>query len=288
MTSIETDVAVAPQAPEPAASASRTPYVTVTPLGFWDRYHKPILGIIGVVAFIGLWQLVSSLRWLDPVYISSPIRVVQAIPAVFGDDNFVHHIGVSGKEFGIGMLLVIVTGIPGGLLLGWYRPLRELTDPLISALYSTPIVALVPMLVLMFGIGIESKIAMVYLLAIWPVVINTTVGIRTIEPELIRMSRSFGAKNPRVFRTVALPASVPHIIVGLKNGVSRGIIAVVVAELYGATAGVGYYLSSTGQIFETDRYYFAVVFLALVGVVLMAILSVIENLFSKWKVDSES
>jgi NitT/TauT family transport system permease protein len=128
----------------------------------------------------------------------------------------------------------------------------------------------------------------VYLLAVWPVVINTTVGIRTIDPELIRMSRTFGARNGRVFRTVALPASVPHIIVGLKNGVSRGIIAVVVGELYGASAGVGFYLNLTGQIFQTDRYYFAVVFLALAGVVVVVLLNVIENLFSAWKVDSDS
>lgn len=262
--------------------------VTVTRLGFWARYHKTVLGTAGVLAALLLWQLISAFGVIDPLYISSPIRIAQAAPTVFGTDDFAHHIGISAQEFGIGMLLVVVTGIPAGLLCGWYRPLRELTDPLISALYSTPVVALVPILVLVLGIGIPSKIAVVYLLAVWPVVINTTVGIRTIDPELIRMSRTFGARNGRVFRTVALPASVPHIVVGLKNGVARGIIAVVVGELYGASAGVGFYLNLTGQIFQTDRYYFAVVFLALAGVVMVVLLNTIENRFSAWKVDSDS
>jgi len=102
---------------------------------------------------------------------------------------------------------------------------------------------------------------------------------------MIRMARTFGAGDRRIFRTVALPASVPHIIAGLRNAVSRGIIAVVVGELYGASAGIGYYLNQTGQIFQTDRYYFAVVFLALVGVVLGLLLTALEARVSGWKVD---
>jgi ABC-type nitrate/sulfonate/bicarbonate transport system permease component len=272
--------------PAPDQRPSATPsLIAVRRLSLWQRRRGLILGAIGVVALLALWQFVAGVGIIDPLYISSPLRIVQVIPTVFGEDDFVHHIGVSAQEFLIGMLLVVVTGIPLGMLAGWYRFIRELSDPVVSALFSTPIVALVPILVLTFGIGIWSKVAVVYLLAIWPVIINTTAGIRDIDPDMIRMARTFGANDRRIFTTIALPASVPHIIVGLRNAVSRGIIAVVVGELYAAQAGVGFYLNATGQIFQTDRYYFAVVFLALIGVVIGVLLTILESRVSGWKVD---
>ena len=282
MTDTHTDAAPA------AAHAVRPvppPLVTLERLGPWARYRSPVLGAFGIIALLVAWQVVSGLGIIDPLYISSPLRIVEAAPTAFADDGFLTHIAVSGQEFLLGMLLVVVTGIPFGLLAGWYRTVRELSDPLVSALFATPVVALVPILVLTLGIGVGSKVAFVYLLAVWPVAINTTAGIRDIDPGMIRMARTFGAGDWRIFRTIALPASVPHIIVGLRNAVSRGIIAVVVGELYGAQAGIGYYLNQTGQIFQTDRYYFAVVFLALVGVLLGLVLTAIEARVSGWKVD---
>jgi ABC-type nitrate/sulfonate/bicarbonate transport system permease component len=263
----------------------KDPYTSVQPLSFWERYRSSVLGTAGVVGLLGLWQFISGVGLVSTLYISSPVLIVQAIPEAFADDDFMSHIGVSAQEFGIGMALVVITGIPAGLIAGWYRTIRELTDPVISALFSTPVVALVPILVLVFGIGIWSKVAVVYLLALWPLIINTTAGIRDIDPETIRMARTFGARNGRIFRTIALPASVPYIITGLRSSVARGIIAVVVGELYAASAGVGYYLNRTGQIFQTDRYYFAVLFLAMVGVALGVALTRIEAAASKWKVD---
>lgn len=278
----QSSVGAVSDAPQESVNDS---FTTVRNLSFWERYRSAVLGTAGVVALLVVWQLVSTLGIVDPLYISSPTRLVGAIPDAFADDDFLEHINVSAQEFFIGMALVVVTGIPAGLLAGWYRTIRELTDPVIAAMFSTPVVALVPILVLMLGIGIWSKVAVVYLLAIWPVIINTTAGVRDIDPEMIRMGRVFGATNSRIFRTIALPASVPHIITGLRNAVSRGIIAVVVGELYAASAGVGYYLNLTGQIFQTDRYYFAVLFLALVGVVLGVTLTKIETAVSGWKVD---
>lgn len=260
------------------------PLITTKPLSFWVRYRSNILGAVGVVTLLTVWEAVSRLGLVDPLFISSPSRVVMAGPRAFQDDNFLHHINVSGQEFGIGMALVIISGIPIGLLAGWYRVIWDLTDPLISAFFSTPVIALVPILVMTIGIGIGSKIAVVYLMAIWPVIINTTVGIHNIDSEMIRMARTFGAGDMRVFRTIALPASVPYIIVGLRNGIARGLVAVVVGELYAAQAGVGYYLNITGQLFQTDRYYFAVTFLAMVGVFAVLILNVIESRVSAWRV----
>ncbi|MFC4943010.1 ABC transporter permease [Pseudonocardia sp. GCM10023141] len=281
-----TDVHLEPPAAAAAADVpADRPLVTVEPVGAWVRYRAAVLGTVGVLILLVGWQLVSSLALIDPLYISSPIRIVEAAPVAITDDGFLHHIAVSAQEFVLGMLLVILTGIPFGMLAGWYRPVRELSDPVVSALFATPIVALVPILVLTLGIGVGSKVAFVYLLAVWPVVINTTAGIRDIDPGVIRMARTFGAGDWRIFHTIALPASVPHIIVGLRNAVSRGIIAVVVGELYGASAGIGYYLNQTGQIFQTDRYYFAVVFLALVGVLLGLLLTALESRVSGWKVD---
>jgi NitT/TauT family transport system permease protein len=156
-------------------------------------------------------------------------------------------------------------------------------DPFISALYALPRSALLPILILWLGIGIRSKIAIVFLGAVFPILINAMAGVRTIDEMLLRCARSFGANDRQLFLTLAVPSSVPFIVTGLRLGVGRALVGIVVGELVAATAGIGYMMSVAGATFQTDKVYVGIMLLAGTGYVLTALLKRLESYFETWR-----
>jgi NitT/TauT family transport system permease protein len=203
---------------------------------------------------------------------------------VLTQDNILGQLQISAVEFLWGFLLAVVVGVPLGMVTGWYRPIRALTEPMISALFATPTVALVPILILIFGIDTPSKAAVVFLSSVWPIVINTAAGIRVLDKGWLDAARTFGANDARIFRTIGLPATIPFIISGLRTAVARGLVGVVVGELYASKGGIGFYLNHAGQTFQTDRYYVAVVIIALIGVLVVYVLQQLEKRFARWRI----
>ena len=141
------------------------------------------------------------------------------------------------EEFFSGFALAIVVGVPLGILMGWYSRVNAMLEPFVSALYATPRIALLPLVVIWFGIGIASKVAIVFLGAIFPILVNTITGVRTIEADFIKVARSFGASDRQMFLTVVLPSAVPMLLTGLRLGLGHALVGIVVGEMYGATAG---------------------------------------------------
>jgi NitT/TauT family transport system permease protein len=167
--------------------------------------------------------------------------------------------------------------------MGWYRRVAYVLDPFVNAFYATPRVALLPLVVIWVGIGIWSKIAIVFLGAVFPVLLSTYSGVRTTDARLLRAARSFGADDLQIFRTLILPGSVPFIVTGLRLGVGRALIGVVVGELYAATAGIGFLISVAGNSFQTDKVFVGVLLIALVGIVSMELLGRLERRFERWR-----
>src|SRR5207237_10738978 len=153
---------------------------------------------------------------------------------------------ISGQELIWGFALSIIMGLPLGLLMGWYRRLTMALDPFVTFFYSIPRVALTPLLIIWFGIGMNSKIAVVFLGAIFAIVINTAAGVRNLDPALIKAARSFGASDAQLFRTIVLPGSVPFILTGLRLGPGHALTGVVVVELLAAQAVVGLIVARGG------------------------------------------
>lgn len=174
-------------------------------------------------------------------------------------------------------------GIPLGILLGWYRRLYYFLDPTLSAFYATPRVALLPLLIIWLGIGIWSKIAVVFLGAVFPILLSTVAAVRTADARLLRAAHSFGATDLQIFRTIILPGSVPFIITGLRLGVGRALVGVVVGEMVAATAGIGLMISIAGNTFQTDRVFVGIFLIAAAGVVLVEALTRLERRFEKWR-----
>jgi ABC-type nitrate/sulfonate/bicarbonate transport system permease component len=242
--------------------------------------------ILGSLSFVGLflfWELGAALGWVSVYFFSSPSRIARAAFLEVQDPRLWNDLRVSGTEFLVGYAWAVVLGIPLGLLAGWYRNFNYLIDPWLNFLNSLPRVALLPLVVLWVGIDIWSKIVIVFLGAFFSIAMNTLYGVRTVDPRLLEVAASFVASQRRVFTTVVFPATVPFIIAGLRLGIGRALIGVIVGELYAANAGIGYMITVASNTLQTDRLFFGVILLTLMGVLGVELIRLVENRFQKWR-----
>ena len=188
-------------------------------------------------------------------------------------------------EFALGYGLAVIVGVPLGILMGWYRRFNALLEPFVNALYATPRIALMPLIIIWFGVDMSAKVAIIFLSTVFPILVNTITGVRTIERDFIKVARSFGATDGQLFTTVALPSSVPNLLTGLRLGLGHALIGIVVGEMYGASAGIGYMMQTAGATFQTDRVMVGIIIIAAVGMALTQALKMIENRFEMWRVD---
>ena len=249
----------------------------------WRRHENLLLGTGSMLIFLALWEGVVRAGLVNPLFTSSPSRIVAAAIDMFADGSIYGHLEVSAEEFFSGFALAIVIGVPLGILMGWYSRVNAVLEPFVSALYATPRIALLPLVVIWFGIGLASKVAIVFLGAIFPILVNTITGVRTIDADFIKVARSFGASDRQMFATVALPSSVPMLLTGLRLGLGHALVGIVVGEMYGATQGLGYLIAVAGARFQTDKVMVGIILIAGLGVALTELLRAIERRFERWR-----
>ncbi len=254
----------------------------------YKAHSSAILGGTAVIAFLALWEWAGSSGAVNPLFSSSPSRILHAFRVLIANGELGHDCAVSGVEFLYGFALAIVIGIPFGILMGWYKPLEAVLDPFVNFFYATPRVALLPLMIIWLGIGINSKIAIVYLGAIFAILISTITGMKTLDASQLKMARSFGATDVQVFKTIALPSSVPFILGGIRLGLGHALVGIVVGELYAATAGVGYLIAVAGNTFQTDKVFVGIVIIAGAGMVLTALFKKIEDHYQSWRPERSS
>jgi NitT/TauT family transport system permease protein len=274
--------------PAPGGDASRTDLRIPARPGRLRHYEPTLIGTASVLLFLIVWQAVASARLVPPLFLPGPLDIIDAFVVLFAQGQIWNDIWVSGQEVVYGYGLAVLIALPLGLLMGWYRRLNYALDPFVSFFYSTPRVALLPLLILWLGIGIWSKIAVVFLGSFFPILINTIAGVRNLDAGLIRTSRSFGATDAQIFRTLALPGSVPFILAGLRLGVGHALIGVIVGELVAARAGVGLMMAKAGATFQTSKVFAGLIIVAGTGVIITGILQRIERRFQAWKPQNNS
>jgi len=249
----------------------------------FKKYDNWILGGTAVILFLALWEWAGTSGAINPLFTSSPSRVANAFVRLSTEGELGHDVVVSGLEFLYGFGLAIIVGIPFGILMGWYRTFNAIMEPFVNFFYATPRVALLPLMIIWLGIGINSKIAIVYLGAIFAILINTITGMHALDEQLIKAARSFGASDMQIFKTIAMPGSVPFILGGIRLGLGHALVGVVVGELYAATAGVGYLIAVAGNTFQTDKVFVGVVIIAAAGMFITAVFKRIEEHFESWR-----
>jgi ABC-type nitrate/sulfonate/bicarbonate transport system permease component len=255
----------------------------------WRRYEALLVGTISVTAFLAAWQGVAvanqSAKWMPALFLPSPTDTADAFVKLFTDprQNIWADLGTSGFEFATGYIAASVFGLALGIGMGWYTRFQYALDPFVNFLYATPRIVLIPLFIIWFGIDWQSKVAVIFLGALFPMIINTMAGVRNTDAALLRVARSFGAPEMLVFRRVVLPGAVPFILTGLRLGVGHALTGVVVAELVAARHGIGKLISDFGVTFQTPKMFAAVIFIAGTGVLLTWALQRIENRFQTWR-----
>lgn len=250
---------------------------------FYLNNERWILGVLSVSIFLAIWEIIGRFNFINPIFISFPSDIGGAAISLFSSGEIYNDIRVSGTEFLVGYGLGVVIGIPLGILAGWYKKFNYLIDPFLSALYATPRVAFLPLIIIWVGIGIWSKIAIVFLGAFFPICINTLSGVRTVEERLLKVATSFGADDYQIFKTIVLPSSVPFILTGLRLGVGRALIGIVVGEMYAATAGIGFLITVAGATFQTAKLFVGIIIIAGAGILCVEALMRIEKRFETWR-----
>jgi NitT/TauT family transport system permease protein len=264
---------------EDAVVATRVPGQPTT----FQRNQSWILGLGAVLFVVIVWQVVSMAGLVPAFILPSPLMIVQKIGGLIVDPEFWHDMAVSGQEFGIGFLLAIVVGLVLGLLMGWFPAIQFLVDPFVNFLNSTPRIALAPLFIIWFGIGIWSKVAVIFFGAVFPILITTIAGVKNLDRSLLRAARSFGANNLQLFTTVALPGAVPYILSGLRLGIAHALTGVVVGEFIAANAGVGLLMVRAASVYDTATVFAGVVIVAVLGLGFTELLGLLERRFQAWK-----
>jgi NitT/TauT family transport system permease protein len=248
----------------------------------WSGYVVASLSVVGGLVF---WELISRFLIANALFLAAPSQIAAAIYKLGISGELGHHIAISTVEFALGYLIASAIGVGLGLAMASSATVKHAMQPWIAGLYATPTIALAPLFILWLGIGIWSKVLVVIFLVLFPVTINTEAGLRTTSERLIEMLRSFGATKRQIFLKVSLPSAVPFILAGLKLGIGRGLIGVVVAELFGSRAGLGRLISQSADAFNMPELFAGVVILAFAGIVMTAGFNWLEKRLVPWTRD---
>ena len=270
---------------DPQPKASRVTAVESPPerrkRGFHLTDYPNAVRVSSVALTLGLWEWYG--RGVDPIFMSYPTAILAAVPAMIAKGELQRALLLTLQGLSIGFVLAIVFGILIGLLMGRYRLVDYLLDVQISALYSTPNVALIPLLILWFGLGMNSKIAIVFLAAFFPIIVNTYGGVRNVSRGLVEIAQAEGASEAQIFGKIILPASLPFIMTGIRLAVGRAVVGMVVAEMFTAMTGLGGAIMYYSNAFATDKLFVVIILLALLGVALTEGVKFLEVRLAPWK-----
>jgi ABC-type nitrate/sulfonate/bicarbonate transport system permease component len=270
------------------AGVTATPAVRANPLtGVIRRLRAPKrrAGLTRAAASIGfliLWEAAVRLNWVNPLFLAAPSQVALRLFKVFATGMIWPHLFASGSTAFWGFFFSCLIGIPIGVLMGRSSFVRDTLEPFVIAQASIPTVALLPLFIIWLGIGGSARIALVFVGAVFGIIVSTEAGVSNIDERLIETARSFTGKQLAILQKIILPAAVPYIIAGMRLAIARVLIMVVVAELYAANAGIGYLIFQAGSTYDTSMIFVGVVILATAGVAMNSLLRALEYRLAPW------
>jgi ABC-type nitrate/sulfonate/bicarbonate transport system permease component len=251
----------------------------------WTRHRELWLGLIGLLTVMVAWQLCAWFGVIDVSFTSSPLGAVAALGDSFASGEVWPPVGSTLASVGIGMVITLVVGIPAGLVIGRSPILYGLTVQMISIMYAVPFVVFLPIIIFWFGIGDEARIVIVVWSALFPLLINVVAGGRNLDSNYLRVSQAFCASRFRTLWSVALPATLPYILAGVRQAVGRALVGAIVAELFMGTDGLGYLVQLKTANFQMDAAMAAIVVIAIVAVVLTRGVAYLERKLTFWSVN---
>jgi NitT/TauT family transport system permease protein len=250
---------------------------------FFKRYESWIIPIVSLAIGFAIWEWVTQARLVKPTLLAGPSQILGAIGKMASTGMLWKDLSYSGLDFILGFLLAVVVGIPLGLLLGTQRRAEMALTPYVMGFNSIPRLSFLTLLIVWFGLGLQAKVVLIFLSAVFPIIITTWAGVRVVDPVLLRAGRAYGAHGWQLFRRVIIPYSLPFIVSGLRLGVSHALIGVFASEIFGTDVGIGYRIISSGSTFDMPNLFAAVLILATFGVLTTQALDMAEHRIAPWR-----
>ena len=241
-----------------------------------------------ILAFLMFWEVAPRLGLAEPAFLPPLSTVLASGWELVKNGQLANHVQASLSRSLVGFALAICYAVPLGLAIGWYRRFASLVSPLLEALRNTAALALLPVFILVLGIGESSKIALVIYSCSWPILLNTITGVRNVDPLLIKSARTMGLSSFQLFRKVILPAALPTIFVGIRLAGAYSLLVLVAAEMVGAKAGLGYLIIYAQYNFQIPNMYVGILSITLLGLSFNQALQQVERRFTRWKVVSDN
>jgi ABC-type nitrate/sulfonate/bicarbonate transport system permease component len=252
----------------------------------WQSLEPSLLGAGTIVLLLLIWELVPQLMTLSPgmeLFFTTPSRIAATLWRMFATGEIWQPLQVSATAFALGLAMAIAAGLPLGVLLGRSSTLDALFDPFVTALNATPRLVFLPLFLLWFGLGLWSKVLIVFIGALFPILINTYEGVRNADKVLINVVRSFGAREWDIARLVMVPNAMPYIVAGLRLAIGRAVLGVVVAEFFGSQEGLGVMMVRAASSYHVDIVFAGVVVFAVLSLAMTFLVQMIEKRLSVWR-----
>jgi NitT/TauT family transport system permease protein len=252
-------------------------------LSFAERHRKMLLGWLAVAIFLAAWQAIFLVVPLNPLFMSKPSLIAAGFVDLIGSGDLFHDLAVSAVPFLYGFGAAVVVGVPLGIVMGWRVRVGYALDPLMTVFYASPLVALAPLVVIFFGVGVGGKAVIIFFLAVFPFIFNTYAGVRSVDRLLINVVRSLGGGEWDLYRKVIFPSVLPYIVAASRIAVGRALIGVLVGEFFAASEGIGYAISRFGDIFATDRMFACILTVMVIAVILTEGIRFAERTAFPWR-----
>ncbi|MBF6466797.1 ABC transporter permease [Nocardia beijingensis] len=249
------------------------------------RVFKPT---VVIALFLLLWQLAPTVGLVDEVFLPPFSVVAQAFADLVASGEMWTHLSASLNRSLAGYTLALVAGIPVGIAIAWYKPVADFLNPILELFRNTAALALLPVFLLILGIGETSKVAIVVYASFFPILLNTITGVRTVDPLLVKSAASLGFSPLRLFQKVILPAALPSVFTGLRMAAASSILVLLAAEMFGARAGLGYLITAAQQNFAIPNMYAGILAISLLGLAFNGLLVALERRLSRWRAPANS
>jgi NitT/TauT family transport system permease protein len=273
--------------PATIAAASASPADTGAPRrSLWQRFEPTVLGTSTIIVLLLVWQFFPDfvpMKAGTKLFFAVPSQVAGTLWTMFATGAIWQPLGVSASAFALGLALAILAGLPLGILLGRSPTLNAMADPFITAFNATPRLVFLPLLMLWFGIGLWSKVAVVCIGALFPLLINTYEGVRNADKLLINVVRSFGAREWDIARLVVVPNALPFIVVGLRLAIGRAVLGVVVSEFFGSSDGLGVVMVRAASEFKVDVVFAGLIVFAALSLIMTGLVKLLEDRLTSWR-----
>lgn len=250
------------------------------------RRRERIMSIASPIGLLLAWEGAARFGLIDVRFFPAPSSIITVMYQMITSGELTKNILVSLQRISLGFLLGGIPALILGIVMGISRPVRALVDPLIVATYPIPKSAILPFILLIFGLGEMSKIVMVAIGVFFPVAINATAGVLQISPIYLDVGKSFKASRWDTFRTIALPGALPFIMTGVKLGAGLALILIAIAEMVGTQSGIGYMIWSSWETFAVAKMYVGLFVIALIGFAVSFLLNEVERWIIRWKADN--